>query len=261
MARRVAIGNNKGGAKKSTHTVRLAEALAKAGKRVGVAEMDPQGNASRRLGWKDDPSKLTTSEAIEANAEGVAAQVWQPIGWQTEFADRITLLPARHTLEDRSLEAGQRGAYRRFAKALKGTDDHLDYLLIDCQPSFGHLTQMALAAAHYAVASTECEHDSIGGAVKYRDFVAASGEDLANPDLAFLGIIVGEYDQRVGGQRDQLKGVRQIFGDALWAVIPQRSVVAYADEHGLPLEQVPKSGASRAAFELLADRFMKEVPA
>ncbi|MFF8697340.1 ParA family protein [Streptomyces sp. NPDC015144] len=261
MARRIAIGNNKGGAKKSTHTVRLAEALAKAGKVVGVAEMDPQGNASRRLGYKDDPSKLTVSEAIAANAEGVAAQVWHPIGWQTEYADRITLLPARHTLEDRALEAGQRGAYRRFAKALHGADDHLDYLLIDCQPSFGHLTQMALAAAHYAVASTECEHDCIGGAVKYRDFVADAGIDLANPDLEFLGIIVGEYDQRVPDQRDQVAGVREIFGDAVWGVIPQRAVIAYADGQALPLDQVPRSGPSRAAFELLAERLMKEVPA
>ncbi|TJZ41222.1 ParA family protein, partial [Streptomyces piniterrae] len=53
MARRVAIGNNKGGAKKTTLTIRLAEALAKLGYRVLVIDLDPQGNASRRLGWKD----------------------------------------------------------------------------------------------------------------------------------------------------------------------------------------------------------------
>ncbi|MCX4792612.1 AAA family ATPase, partial [Streptomyces sp. NBC_01221] len=136
MARRVAVGNNKGGAKKSTTVVRVAEALAKLKKKVGVVDLDPQGNASRRLGWKDDPTapQLTTSEAIEANAEGVASQVWQPIGWTAEYADRIVLMPARYTLEDRATEAGQRGAYRRLAKALKGADDHLDYVLIDCPP-------------------------------------------------------------------------------------------------------------------------------
>ncbi|WP_326813296.1 ParA family protein [Streptomyces scopuliridis] len=260
MARRVAIGNNKGGAKKSTTAVRLAEALAKLGKTVGVAEMDPQGNASRRLGWKDSPDKLTTSEAIEANALGVASQVWQPIGWQTDYAHRIVVMPARYTLEDRALEAGQRGAYRRLAKALKGADDHLDYVLIDCQPSLGHLTQMALAAAHYAIGSTEPEYDSLEALVRFRDFVTASGEDLANPDLEFIGAVVSGHDQRTGGHVGQLANARTLFGDRIWGVVPRRSLIANADEYGKPLDEMADSAQIRAVFELLAKRFIKEVP-
>ena len=261
MARRVAIGNNKGGAKRSTTAVRLAEALAKSGRRVGVLDLDPQGNASRRLGWTDDADnpKLTTSEAIEANAEGVASQVWQPIGWQADYAERITLMPARYTLEDRATEAGQRGAWRRLAKALKGADDHLDYVLIDCPPSLGHLTQMGLAAAHYALASTEPEYDSVEAAVRYRDFVSASGEDLGNPDLRFIGIVVSGYDMRVGAHVGQLGGVRKLFGDAVWGVVPRRALIANADEYAEPLSEMADSHEVRAVFELLAERFEKEV--
>ncbi|MEU3084717.1 ParA family protein [Streptomyces albidoflavus] len=262
MARRVAIGNNKGGAKKSTTAVRLAEALAKRGRRVGVLDLDPQGNASRRLGWTDNPEApaLTTSEAIEANAEGVAAQVWQPIGWTAEYADRISLMPARFTLEDRASEAGKTGAWRRLAKALKGADDHLDYVLIDCPPSLGHLTQMGLAAAHCALASTEPEYDSVEAAVRYRDFVTNSGDDLGNPDLRFLGIVVSGYDMRVGAHVGQLGGVRQIFGDGVWGVVPRRALIANADEYAQPLSEVADSHEVRAVFELLAERFEKEVP-
>ncbi|EST17866.1 ParA family protein [Streptomyces niveus] len=263
MAVRVAIGNNKGGAKKTSLVVRLAEALAKLGKKVGVVDDDPQGNASRRLGWKDsktDPP-LTTSEAIEANAEGVAAQVWQPIGWTAPYAHNIVLMPARYTLEDRATEAGQRGAYRRLAKALKGADDHLDYVLIDCPPSLGHLTQMALAAAHFALGSTEPEHDSVEAAVRYRDFVAASGDDLANPDLSFIGLVVSAYDMRIGAHVGQLAGARDLFGDALWGVVPRRSLITNADEYAQPLSEVADSQEVRAVFELLAQRFVKEVAA
>lgn len=263
MARRVAIGNNKGGAKKTTLTVRLAEALAKARFRVGVVDLDPQGNASRRLGWKDDPNDpaLTTSEAIEANAEGVATQVWQPIGWTADYAERIVLMPARFTLEDRATEAGQRGAYRRLAKALKGADDHLDYVLIDCPPSLGHLTQMGLAAAHYALGTTEPEHDSVEAVVRYRDFVGASGEDLANPELSFLGVVVSAYDMRIGAHVGQLDGTRKLFGDGVWGVIPRRSLITNADEYGQTLDQQSDSHEVRAVFENLAQRFVKEVPA
>lgn len=265
MATRIAVGNNKGGAKKTTLTVRLAEALAKQGKRVGVVDMDPQGNASRRLGWVDSPDSppLSISEALEPenNADGIGAQIWQPIGWKAEYADRITLMPARFTLEDRATEAGHRGAWRRLAKALKGADDHLDYVLIDCPPSLGHLTQLALAAAQYALATTEPEYDSVEAAVRYRDFVATSGEDLGNPGLSFLGVVVSAYDMRVGAHVGQLDGVRELFGDLLWGVVPRRSLITNADEYGQPLSEVADSSEVRAVFELLAERLTKEVGA
>jgi cellulose biosynthesis protein BcsQ len=264
MAKRVAIGNNKGGAKKSTNTVRLAEALARKKKRVLVAEMDPQGNASRRLGWvfnKDRP-QLTISEAIEANAAGVAAQAIQPIGWGGEYGERIAILPARFTLENRAAEAGQVGAYRRLAKALRGADDHFDYTLFDCPPSLGHLTQMALAAADWALASTEPEHDSVEAAVRYRAFVADTAEDLANPELRFAGVIVAGHDMRVGAHTGQLAGIRQLFGEQMWSpVVPRRSAITNADEYARPLtEQTDgKSTEAVAIFDLLADTFIKVV--
>ncbi|MFD5455567.1 ParA family protein [Streptomyces olivaceus] len=265
MAKRIAVGNNKGGAKKTTLTVRLAEALAKQGKRVGVVDMDPQGNASRRLGWVDSPDNppLTISEALEPEnvADGIGAQIWQPIGWTAEYADRITVMPARFTLEDRATEAGHKGAWRRLAKTLKGADDHLDYVLIDCPPSLGHLTQLALAAAHHALATTEPEYDSVEAAVRYRDFVATSGDDLGNPDLTFLGVVVSAYDQRIGAHVGQLNGARKLFGDLVWGVIPRRSLITNADEYGQPLSEVADSSEVRGVFELLAERLVKEAGA
>lgn len=261
MARRIAIGNNKGGVGKSTDTVRLAEALAKAGHRVGVAEMDPQGNASRRLGVRLGPGMLTMADALKSAAEGVAAQVWQPCGWDAPYASNIAVLPANFTLEDRAPEAGERGAYRRLWKVLKGADDHLDYLLIDCQPSLGHLTDMALAASHVAVSATEAEFDSLEAAIRFRDFIALVRDDLGNPELEFVGVIVNAFDQRVGSQVDQLANTRERFGEQVWGVVPQRALLADADAGALPLSAMAGSNEVRAVFELLGQRLVKEVPA
>ncbi|WP_431777003.1 ParA family protein [Streptomyces cucumeris] len=265
MARRVAVANNKGGVGKTTTTVRLAEALAKAGRRVLVVDLDPQGNASRRLGWAFTPEapQLTISEAIQADQDGVAAQVIQPIGWDAEYASRIALCPARLELENRMAEAGVAGAWRRLAKALDGADGHFDYTLIDCPPSLFHLTQLAMAAADRVLVVTEPEYDSVEAAVRVRDFIAERARDLANPDLQLVGVIINAM-QNLASHTDQRDSVRNIFGGLVWEpIVRHRSLLVDADGDELPLTEVrgEKATEVRGAYELLAQQFVKAMPA
>lgn len=265
MTQRVAMVNNKGGVGKTTTAVRLAEGLAKAGHRVLVVDIDPQGNASRRLGWAYNPHEpqLTISEAIQADQPGTAAQVIQPIGWQVEYASRIALAPARLELENRMSEAGVVGAWRRLAKALEGADDHYDYTLIDCPPSLFHLTQLALAAAHRVVIVTEPEYDSVEAAVRVRDFVRERAVELANPDLQLAGVVVNAM-QNLGSHAVQLTSIREIFGPLVWEpIVRHRSLLVDADGDEVPLTEVRGEKASevRATYELLAQTMAKAVPA
>src|SRR5699024_11558080 len=70
------------------------------------------------------------------------------------------VIPARFDLDNRLSEAGLIGAVLRLSIALEGVDDEHDVTLIDCQPSLSHLTQLALAAAHHALAVRSEEHTS-----------------------------------------------------------------------------------------------------
>lgn len=264
MAHRVALVNNKGGVGKTTTAVRLAEGLAKAGHRVLVVDMDPQGNASRRLGWAYnlEAPQLTISEAIQADQEGAVAQVIQPIGWQADYAPRIALAPARLELENRMSEAGIVGAWRRLVKALEGADDHFAYTLIDCPPSLFHLTQLALAAAHSVVIVTEPEYDSVEAAVRVRDFIRERAVELANPDLTLAGVVVNGR-QHLASHADQLASIREIFGPLVWdPVVPHRSILVDADGDEIPLTEArgEKAGEVRATYELLAQSLVKAVP-
>ncbi|MEV6536658.1 AAA family ATPase [Streptomyces sp. NPDC051639] len=264
MARRMAMVNNKGGVGKTTTTVRLAEGLAKAGHRVLVIDMDPQGNASRRLGWAydaDDPQP-TVSEAIQADRAGSLASVIVPIGWDVEYASRIVLAPARLELENRMAEAGVVGSWRRLVKALDGVDDQIDYTLMDCPPSLFHLTQLALAAAEVAVIVTEPEYDSVEAAIRVRDFVQERAVELANPDLTLAGVIVNAM-QNLGSHADHLANIRETFGGLVWdPVVRQRSLLVDADGDEIPLTEVrgEKANEIRAAYELLAQTTVKAVP-
>ncbi|MER8237446.1 ParA family protein [Streptomyces sp. NPDC094049] len=261
-ARRIAIGNNKGGARKSTTAVRLAEALAVLGHKVGIAEMDPQGNASRRLGYKDSPTTPTLGDALHPDncRDGIAAGIWQPCGWNTEYASRISLLPSRYTLEDRAAEAGHKGAWRRLTRALNGADAHLDFVLIDLQPSLGHLTQMSLAAADHVLVPFEPEYDCLEAAVRFRDFVQSSREDLANDWLDVIGYIPSGYDIRLTSHFEQLTNARTLFGELLWDPVPRRSLLMTADQNAQPLAEINGSGEIRAVYEILARRLLEATP-
>jgi cellulose biosynthesis protein BcsQ len=266
---RVAIGNHKGGSSKTTTTVCLAAALAEAGHRVLVVDLDPQANASRRLGVRFNPNDPapTISEAIEESVpgmEGLAADAIVPAAWPEPYAERIHVVSSRFDLENRISEAGVVGAVGRLRRALAGVDDDYAVTLVDCPPSLGHLTQNALACADAgAVTVLEPEYDSVEGALRYRDFITANAGELGNPQLRLIGVIVARLRANLGAHAFQLEGLDDTFGtDLLWSpYVPERAVVKDAADAAQPLSAYPGPAASLMVdtWRELASRLAKEV--
>lgn len=274
MAHRVVIGNNKGGSGKTAATVNLAAALAEIGKRVLVVDLDPQANASRRLAAAFDPRQPTptTAEVIRDGGDGVAAQAVRPCGWKpgttadgrpVVYGELIDVIPARFDLENRISEAGTTGAVLRLRRALAGVDDEHDVTLLDCPPSLGHLTQLALAAGHEAVGTVEPEYDSVEGALRYRDFIAAerNREALGNMSLRLAGFIVSRVRAGVGAHTYQLDGLADTLGAGLvWEPqIPEWSVVKDAADAAVPLRSLGGGRAREMAgrFATLAGHVLR----
>lgn len=223
MAHTTVVANNKGGVSKTEVTVQLAAALARAERRILVVDMDPQANATRRLGVEWDPKEpiATMSEVIKANQDGagegaVVACGWtQPDGTPTAEAQRIDVLPARFDLINRETEAGVVGAVRRLKKALSGWTEDYDVILIDTRPDLGHLVQMSMTAADTIIIPTDPNYDSIEAAIRVTDFVARHAIDIANPSLTVGGVIVTR--RKATSEQDyQLEGLREQFGDLVW---------------------------------------------
>jgi cellulose biosynthesis protein BcsQ len=260
--KRHAVANDKGGTGKTTTTVSLAAALARRGRRVLVADMDPQGNATRRLAAVMTPRSPTISEVITKAVPGCAANAITACGWDTPYAHLISVIPARPDLINRGGEAHILGALRRLAKALQGADEPYDDVFIDCQPTLGPLTQMALAAADDVLGTTEPEYDSVEGAIRLRDFTALSGDDLGNPGLHMLGWVVSRVRDNLGAHKYQLDGLGDRLGAGLvWEpYIPERAGVKDAADGGYPLELAGPAGRYVAGlFDGIAVRYLKEV--
>lgn len=256
----ITIGNNKGGVGKTGILVQLAASLARTNRSVLVVDLDPQGNASRQLGWEDNyenPSP-TIGDALRDAQEGNGAGALV----EADLLDSgigVDLLPARVDLENRISEAATVGAVRRLRKALAGWTDTYDIVLIDTPPSLGHLTQMALAASDAAVCVTQPEFDSVEGMTRFRSFVEEHAEDIANPTLRFAGVIVNLH-KNLNEHVFQMDGLRELVGESeiLEPVIPERAVIKEAAAAGASVAEYKTPAGKRVTemFDELAVSFL-----
>lgn len=229
------VANNKGGVGKSTVTVQLAAALARAGRRVLVVDMDPQANATRRLGITWDPGEpfATMSEVLKAEAAGAGEGAVLGCAWTTGEAERIDVLPSRFDLINRESEAGVVGATFRLKKALAGWTGEYDVVLIDTRPDLGHLVQMAMAAADTVLIVAAPEYDAVEAAVRVRDFVVRHAADLANPGLSVGGVLV-TMRRPTAEHLFQLEGLAETFGDVVWDLRTTRALLDGSDVEVTP---------------------------
>jgi len=141
MPRILAVVNQKGGVGKTTTTVNLAAALAQAGKRVLLVDLDPQGNATMGSGI----DKRTLSRTVYHVLLGLGE-----LGGIRVRAERggYDLLPANRDLAGAEVELVELDAREtRLKSALERVAADYDFILIDCPPSLSLLTVNALAAA------------------------------------------------------------------------------------------------------------------
>lgn len=174
--RRLAFMNNKGGVGKTTTTRELAAALARAGNRVLVVDMDPQANITRRLGVRPTPGQPTILDALTGRRKGGIADIIVPCGWDIPDANLIDVAPSDLRLDEHIHQAHQPGFDKQLKRILFGVTDGYDYTLFDCHPSMGPIEQLAVAALDmprdgvYIV--IEPGHDAISGASRVIDIIA-----------------------------------------------------------------------------------------
>jgi cellulose biosynthesis protein BcsQ len=259
---RIAMLNNKGGVGKSLATVYLAEALARAGKRVLAVDMDPQANMTSRLGVQLHGWEQTLAEVLSGTvANGAAADIVHTHGWTSNPSLRIDVLPSALALEDITMQAGLPGSHMRLRRALYGVDDVYDITLIDCPPSMGHLTANALAAlddcdgGDTALVVVTPDRDAFGGALRAQRFIQTYAEDLG-VCATITGLIVNKVRTNVVRHAQRLDQLAETFPGVpvLGSPINLRAGVDRLVDDLLPLavDNSPEVTAVRETFDAIA---------
>lgn len=138
--RSIAIINQKGGVGKTTTAVNLSAALAEAGNRVWLIDLDPQAHASLHLGFGMEQEYLSVYDVLTSDV--ALSEVVHAVD------DNLWLSPAHIDLAAAEMElAGAVGREIILRDQMADVAQDFDYLIFDCPPSLGILTLNALTTA------------------------------------------------------------------------------------------------------------------
>ena len=228
------VANQKGGVGKTTTTVNMAAALAQAGMRVLVLDIDPQGNASTALGI-DHHSEVPSIYDVLVESRPLHEVVQACPDIENLWCAPATIDLAGAEIELVSLVAREsrlKTAVTAYLQQAGDTPERLDYILIDCPPSLGLLTVNAFVAAKEVLIPIQCEYYALEGLSQLLRNVELIKGHL-NPSLHVSTILLTMYDGRTRLSSQVADEVRAHFpAEVLRTTVPRSVRISEAPSHG-----------------------------
>ena len=245
MASVIAVTNQKGGVGKTTTAINLGAALAQMGKKVLLADADPQGNTTSGLGIEKNKLEKCIYDVLVDDAD--PSDVIVATGQSGLFVLPATLRLAGAEIELVSAIARE----QRLKKAFAAVSGDYDYIFIDCPPSLGLLTVNALTAADKVLVPIQCEYYALEGLSQLTKVIEMVRSHL-NPNLAVGGVLLTLFDSRLNLSVQVAEDIKKHFGKLVFETsIPRNVKLAEAPSFGQSaLEYDPTSKGSYAYIEL-----------
>lgn len=214
-AKTISFLNFKGGVGKTTSAVNMAKSLAELGKKTLVIDADPQGNASRMMGFRPATDDVKTLyNALSGTDIRVCVYTSDDDGGEASGFDFV---PATHELYKCEQELVSRTG-REFVlrMALQPVMECYDFIFIDCPPNYGLLTVNAMCASDFLIIPINCEVFALDGmgliSAKHAEI-----KQMINPGLEILGYIMARFDKRLTLHREAVSQMERMFPNKVFS--------------------------------------------
>jgi len=249
----IAVSNEKGGVAKTTTTMSLGAALAEIGKKVLLIDLDPQANLTLAAGLESNDITASASNILIEAAPLLDSK------YNTEI-ENVDIIPAHANIESAEQYLPMRTNYSATLRRAIAQASPLpyDYLLCDCPPFLGAITNNALAAAKLLIIPTQAEFFSAYALRNMMGMIRRVRQE-SNPDLAYR-ILITMLDRRNRTHRNIEEQLQTTFGKGLFeTVIEIDTKLRESPIAGMPITQYKSSSRGSKQYRVLAQELVEYV--
>lgn len=246
--RTIAMLNQKGGVGKTTSTVNLGAAIAEAGRRVCMIDLDPQAHLTLHLGIEptdEQGRQRKTVYDLLVDPECDASETL------VHARPNLDVIPAEVDLAAAETElANEPDRQQILRRKFSLIADQYDFVLIDCPPSLGLLTLNALALAREVFVPMQAHFLALQGVSKLLETVGLVCTSV-NPQLRVTGIVLCMHEGQTTLAKEIVTDLDAFFEQSRGQDVPWRScrVLRPAIRRNIKLAEAPSFGKTIFDYE------------
>jgi len=241
----IAILNHKGGVGKTTTTMNLAKGLSLLDKNVLMIDIDPQANLTQHCGVARQVDKSIVDTLLNEEMLPVI-----------DLENNFHLAPSELALAtaESQLMTDVNGWFK-LKNALKFVKNNYDFILIDCPPSLGILTNNALLASNDVIVVVETEYLAISGLGTITKHIDGIRRNSLNEDINLMGLLFTKTNNTVVS-KEIIKELSSVYKNKVFKSSIRRNV-ALVESAGNGTDIFSYSESSHGAEDYMG--FAKEV--